>query len=60
MVDQRPAALLRGLLTIGLVTGLLLLGYFIVAWLVVMNTEACWWPWSDILPGPEELCSIGK
>ena len=59
-MDERPPAVFRRVLTIALVSGLLLVGYLIVAWLVVMNTEACWWPWSDILPGPEELCSIGN
>ena len=34
--------------------------WWVVAWLIVSNTELCVWPWSDILPGPDELCSIGR
>ena len=37
----------------------LLILWWAAAWLLVMNTDLCVWPWSDILPGPEELCSIG-
>jgi len=58
-VGEQQAEVFRRFLMIGLVTGLLFAGYLVVAWVVVMNTKACWWPWSDILPGPEELCSIG-
>ena len=57
---QQLPTVFRRVLTILLIIGLVLLGNLIVAWLVVMNTDACWWPWSDILNGPEELCSLGR
>jgi hypothetical protein len=33
--------------------------YLGIAWVVVKNTDACWWPWHDILPGNAHLCSVG-
>jgi hypothetical protein len=44
------------------IVGLVIAGslvYLATAWLVVMATDACWWPWHDILPGEAQLCSIG-
>lgn len=42
-----------------LVVGVVFVIYLLIAWLVVRNTEACWWPWHDILSGKPHLCSIG-
>lgn len=49
---KRLAAVFGVLVVLGLV-------YLVSAWLVVMNTDACWWPWHDVLPGTGHLCSIG-
>ena len=36
--------------------GVLYLG---VAWLVTMNSGACWYPWHDVLPDAGHHCGLG-
>jgi len=48
----------RSIAIVGLVIAGLVF-YLVVAWLVFKSTDACWWPWHDILPGKAHLCSIG-
>ena len=50
---------MRDFLVLTAVIAVLSVTYMITAWLVVMNTDECWWPWHDILPGKGYLCSIG-
>lgn len=33
--------------------------YLVTAWLVTMNSDACWYPWHDVLPSAEHLCGLG-
>lgn len=33
--------------------------YLVAAWLITMNSDACWYPWHDVLPGEEHLCGLG-
>jgi len=37
-----------------------LIVYLAVAWLVVMNTDACWWPWQELrFPDGHVTCISG-
>ena len=51
---------MRDFLVLIAVVAVLSVAYLITAYLVVMNTDECWLPWHDILPGKEYLCSLGR
>ena len=36
------------------------IAYLALAWMVVMNTDACWWPWQELtFPGGRGRCTLG-
>ncbi|MDP9066719.1 MAG: hypothetical protein M3N53_00020 [Actinomycetota bacterium] len=59
VIDGRPktARVLKALLLLALVLFL----YLATAWIVVMNTDACWWPWQELrFPDARTLCTSPK